>query len=76
MLKPFLKSMVEVSFDSMEFMLVSLPSIERSGYSCPGKLLSWNISKKISGDYPGWGGVGGMQRRPLLGDWGRRWAAR
>ena len=59
MLKPFLKSVVEVSFDSMEFMLVSLPSVERSGYSCPGKLLSWNVSKKISGDYPGWGGVGG-----------------
>lgn len=59
MLKPFLEPVVEVSLDSMEFMLVSLPSIERSCYSCPGKLLSWTISKKISGDYPGPGGGGG-----------------
>lgn len=68
MLKPFLEPVVEVSFDSMEFMLISLPSIERSCYSCPRKLLSWAISKKISGDYPGQGvGVGDAEETPAGG---------
>lgn len=64
--KLFLSTVVEVSFDSMEFMLVLLPSTERGAATVLGSCSHGPLPRRslgLSGPGVGWR----MQRRPCWG---------